>query len=238
MKDKLPYFTAQELLEIDRLMIEDIKVSVYQLMELAGFATAHFIRTYFKNKVKNKKVCIVCGKGNNGGDGLVTARFLANWQAKPFIILTDQEKNLKNVPKQQLQSLKALNIPILEAKKENIKAIIEKSDLIIDAIFGVGLTQSPKANYAEIIKLLNHSKKNIIAIDCPSGLDANTGKPYEACIKANATITMAGLKKGFKNLESHAYCGKIFLADIGIPNYLYKKFKQPVPEFNDIFIGI
>jgi len=209
-------------------MINELHVSIYQLMELAGLATANLVRQYFKSNLTGKKISIVCGKGNNGGDGLVAARFLAIWQAEPTIILTGAEEELKEAPMQQLQSVKSLNLPIINCcdfDLKDIKTILHQSDLIIDALLGVGLNNEPKEEYATLINLMNQSYKTILAIDCPSGFDATTGQAFSNCIKAALTI---------KNKEAEQYTGPIYLADIGIPAYLYQKFGQSAPRFKNM----
>lgn len=239
MRTKLPYLTSSEILELDQLMINELHVSIYQLMELAGLATANLVQQYFKSNLTGKKISIVCGKGNNGGDGLVAARFLANWQAEPTIILTGAAKELREVPRHQLQSVKSLNLPIInccDADLNVIKNILHQSDLILDALLGVGLSNEPKAEYATLINLMNQSHKTILAIDCPSGFDATTGQAFSTCIKAALTLTMTAMKTGFKNKEAKEYTGTIYLADIGIPAYLYQKFGQTAPRFKNMIM--
>lgn len=200
-------------------------LEIKQMMELAGF---HMVEVFRKLKIsRNKKITIICGTGNKGGDGLSAARHLYNYGYKKIFIILVSSK-IKDDPKHHLNLLKKMKIPIyIYTKKADV--LIKKSDILIDSLIGYHLDGNVRGKFAELIEIMNRSKKKIISYDLPSGIDATTGKCLGICIKAYATLTLALPKKIFKTKEGRKMSGKVFLADIGIPTFLYDKIKPCLP---------
>ncbi|KAF0134361.1 MAG: hypothetical protein FD145_741 [Candidatus Saganbacteria bacterium] len=206
--------TAEEMAELDRHAIYDLKIPSINLMENAGRAAADEAVKI----TKGKNIAVICGRGNNGGDGFVAARYLAEKGFNVLVILIGNRKDVKKDPKTNIEKLK---VPIYEAPDldsfNKLKNDIENCNLIIDAIFGIGLNSKIKSPYFEIITYLNSLNIPILSIDVPSGLNATDGLVMGAAISADTTITFQFAKTGFYKGEGQTHAGKIVIADIGIP---------------------
>lgn len=219
--NKIYHSTAKEMERLDILAVNN-GLEIRQMMELAGF---HMVEIFRQLKIgKNKKITVVCGTGNKGGDGLSATRHLYNYGYKNISVILVSSK-IKDNPKHHLNLLKKIKIPVyLYTKKAD--ALIKKSDILIDALIGYHLDGDVRGKFKDIIDVMNKSKKRIISYDLPSGVDATTGKCLGVCIRAYATLTLALPKKIFKTKVGKEKSGKIFLADIGIPSFLYDKIKK------------
>lgn len=226
------YFaTAKEMEQLDILAVEH-GLSICQMMELAGWHMAQVLQELAV--ATDKKVAIVCGQGNKGGDGLSAARHLANKGYLVSIILASTD--LKPDPEHHLMLLQHMDIPIMlyESDAEHINNTIRKADVIVDALLGYHLEGNPRGAYADLIEQINKAKKMVVAYDIPSGVDATTGECLEPCIKAAATLTLALPKKVFETDTGKRKSGKVFLADIGIPSFLYDQIaKKSRPDFGN-----
>ncbi len=204
--------TAKEMAELDRHTIEDLKIPSLELMENAGYAVAKEASFY-------SKIVVICGKGNNGGDGLVAARYLAEEFKKSVkIILVGHKNEVNHDPKINMERLK---LDVYEAPDHKTflgaDSDLKECDLIIDAIFGIGLNAELKPPHVEIITSINSLQKNVLAVDIPSGLNATTGEVMGAAVKASKTVTFAAAKAGLYKNEGPKYAGDIVVVDIGIP---------------------
>ena len=210
--------TAKQIQHLDQRAIKKLGIPSVVLMENAGRAVAQEIL-----KDRAKKVCIVCGIGNNGGDGFVIARHLSNAGIPTRIFLIGKANQLKLAAATNYQILKncRYQIPEIASVTPTFKRTIAENEIIVDAIFGVGLNRGIREPYRNIIQTLNQSKKRIIAVDVPSGLDATTGKIHGVCVKAYKTVTFSFPKKGFFKNEGPLYIGKLVVVDIGIPKECY-----------------
>jgi NAD(P)H-hydrate epimerase len=207
---------------VDRLATEKFGIPSLILMENAGRSTADAAEDVVKSK--SVRIAIICGYGNNGGDGFVCARHLINRGYRVEVYLIGKIKNMSNDAE--------INFSILIKMKTKIKRIInkrqinsaiknfKKSQLIIDAIFGIGIKGKLDEFYCELFKKINHTKIPILSLDIPSGLDADSGKVESCAIKARHTVAMGLMKKGFLNPAAKRYLGKIFIADISLPKDL------------------
>ncbi|MCX5680967.1 MAG: NAD(P)H-hydrate epimerase [Candidatus Omnitrophica bacterium] len=218
-------FSVQQAQAIDRFAIEQLGIPSLVLMENAGRLTAAEIIKALKTKRKNL-IIIFCGSGNNGGDGFVIARHLwaSGISVKVFLIGTPQD--LKSDPAINYQILKKLKCSVRCIRKVDKKVLAElkRATLIVDAIFGIGLSRSVGEPYKSIMDAINQTKKSVVAVDVPSGMDATTGKALGTCVKASLTVTFAVMKKGFLTAPSHRYAGKVIVADIGIPLQAIQRF--------------
>lgn len=207
------------MVEVDRLMIGRYGVSVSKMMEYAGYQVANFIRRF-----DVKKVLVVCGKGNNGGDGLCVARHLHNrdYKVKVFV----DADSLKEEPKNQLNILEKIGLEYF-SDKEQLKKEIGQTELIVDALLGYNLAGNPKAPYDELIKLINQANVPIVSVDVPSGWDCEQGKAMQPCIRASHIVCLSFPRKGLDK-----YDGEVYLADIGLPKALWKDLGL---DFGNIF---
>jgi NAD(P)H-hydrate epimerase len=220
------YVTAEEMRKIDDVAIEEFHVDVLVLMENAGRATATLTKQMLRGTSFGKHVACLVGGGNNGGDGMVAARHLANWGAHVNVIVGTTKDRMKDVPLGQLRILEKMGIPILLGDYN-----LSDYDLLIDGLIGYGLEGNPRDKVAMLIKDANASGRPILALDLPSGMNATTGEAYDPCIRAKATITLALPKTGFLAPGALPYFGDLYLTDISIPQKVYQRFGQKDPLF-------
>ena len=162
-----PVVTAGEMKELDRNTIESAGVPGMVLMERAALKTVEAMEKYLGNK---DRVLVVCGNGNNGGDGMAIARLLHLKGIKVGIYLAGQEEKLTDQARQQLQIAKYYQVPL----EHNLQP--DEYTIIVDALFGVGLSRPVEGRYAEIIHMLNQSGAFRVAVDIPSGINGDTGR--------------------------------------------------------------
>src|SRR6266581_664977 len=223
MKEKagVVFVTAEEMRKMDDVTIQEFHMDVLVLMENAGRATATLAKQMLRETTFGKRVASLVGGGNNGGDGMVAARHLANWGADVNVIVGTTKDRMKDAPLEQLHVLEKMGIPILLGDYN-----LRDYDLLIDGLIGYGLEGNPRDKVAVMIKDANASGRPILALDLPSGMNATTGEAYDPCIKAAATLTLALPKTGFLAPNASPLVGDLFLADISIPRSVYQRFGQ------------
>lgn len=224
------YFsTAQEMERLDELAVEN-GLEIRQMMELAGW---HILGVFRELKIPTgARVVIAVGKGNKGGDGLAAARHLANYGFSVSVILSAHD--IKPDPAHHAALLKQMGVPMILFQKDRDQSqrLIRQADVIIDALIGYHLQGEPRGDMADIIRTIRDREPIagksalVIAYDLPSGMNATTGDVGDTRIEAQATLTLAMPKKCFKNPSARALAGDIFLADIGIPAFLYNLVRQ------------
>lgn len=220
--------TADQMQELDRKAIEIYHIPGIVLMENAGRKAAEVILDTFP-EIQKKRIAIIAGKGNNGGDGFVIARYLLNQGIPVKVILLTDPTSLRGDAQTNFNiffRMKGEVIPVPSSKDyQKLKRDLEKFDLLIDGIFGTGLDAEVRGYYREVIDHLNTLKKLIIAIDIPSGLDANNGRPLGTAIRASHTITFGLPKVGHLASPGLNYVGEVKVVDIGIPKRLVEEEK-------------
>ncbi len=230
------YYSKEQIKLLDDLAVKS-GLEIRQMMEIAGFQMAVLFKIL--SIPRSAKTTIVCGRGNNGGDGLSAARFLLNEGWKVNVILADTKLN--EDAKHHFSLLKKMNIPAFyfERKPKEAMKLIKESKIIIDALFGYNIHGNPKKPYNRIIDLVNQSDATIIAYDLPSGLDATQGECSEPCIQADYTLALAIPKISHTTKSGRKKSGQIYVADIGIPEFLYDKIaKNSRPDFNGSLIKL
>ena len=213
--------SPSEMKQIDRKAIFDIGIPGCVLMENAGRGTVQIIKDKFK-ELRNLNVAIVCGRGNNGGDGFVIARWLKNQGAEPHVFLIGNKEDVKGDAKTNLDIIVKMGFNIKEIKESKDIPKFDEFNLIVDAIFGTGFKGSVEGIPKEVIDSINNAGIPILAVDIPSGLDASTGNIEGSCIKANYTCTMALPKRGLLLYPGREYVGELHVIDIGVPKELYE----------------
>ena len=218
---RIKTITSKKAKQLDALAQERYGVPAIMMMELAGIAVFKETQKVLR-RARNKSVAVVCGAGNNGGDGFVAARHLYNEGVAVCIFVVGDRMNIKNDAKMNYDIVQNIKIKThaVKSKKEINK--LRNYGVIVDAIFGIGLARDVAGIYREVIEGINSLNKTVIAVDIPSGLDADTGLPRGIAVKAATTVTMAAAKKGFYVKEGPKYAGKIVVADIGWPRGLLK----------------
>lgn len=214
-----------EIREIDRKAIEEYEIPGLILMENAGRSVAEETLKMLVNP-HNAKVAIFCGKGNNGGDGFVIARHLHNRGVVISLYLTttvsgvladgDAGTNLKILLNMNLNIKELHNLHDIEKIEKELQGF----DIIVDAIFGTGLSGEVRKPVNLLIKKINETNIPVISVDIPSGLNCDEGIALGTAIKATKTVTFVSPKEGFYKGHGKEYTGELIVADIGIPKEL------------------
>lgn len=216
--------TSKQMKEIDRKAIEEIGILGPILMENAGLRIFNKILEKFPEPGR-EKIVIIAGRGNNGGDGFVVARHLFNRGAKPEVLLLASKNEVKGDAAVNLNIAENIGIRISEVisqKDLNIqKGKILLSSLVVDAIFGTGLTKPAGGLYAKVIEIINKSKAYKIAVDIPSGLSSDTFQVIGPCVKADLTVTLAAPKIAHIFPPAEDFMGELEVADISVPSFLF-----------------
>ncbi len=212
---------TNQIKNLDRLASTKYGISSLILMENAGRGIADLTEKVLKKKVVPAKIVIVCGKGNNGGDGFVAARHLYNRGHHVSVYLLASANSLKGEAKTNFWIIKKMNIPTIAIHRDRhlffLKRCLGNADIIIDGIFGIGLSRLVDGIFGEAINLINESKTPVLAIDVPSGLNSDNGKVMGISIKAKWTAALGFLKKGLFINQGPRCSGKIEVLDISIP---------------------
>ena len=229
--------TSSQMRELDRQAIDVVGIPGAVLMESAGRACAQVVKGYFSADGEGR-VAVFCGKGNNGGDGFVTARHLVSADHDVDVFLLAEPA--------QIQGDAALNLGILERLGVPVKTLLGEDDLreidwdeydvIVDALLGTGLSTEISGLMAEVIEHINAASCPVVAVDIPSGLSADTGQPLGIAVRAQKTVTFAYPKPGQVLYPGAEYTGELVVADIGIPSMLAPLKGEPawVMEEEDI----
>jgi NAD(P)H-hydrate epimerase len=215
--------TAAEMQEMDRQTIESHGISGLELMEKAGQGATRVLLDQFGDRVK-AGVGIVCGKGNNGGDGFVIARCLAQKGIDVSVYLLAKTAALKGDAASNCERLASLDIGIVEIPDEDtfskFKPRLSNHGLLVDAILGTGLTSDVRGLFKTVINFINALNRTgiaVFAVDIPSGLNADTGQPCGTCIRSQSTATFGLAKIGHFTYPGADYTGSLEIIDIGIP---------------------
>ncbi|MHC5059756.1 MAG: NAD(P)H-hydrate epimerase [Planctomycetota bacterium] len=214
--------SRSEVRRFDAWAINELGIPGAVLMENAGRSCAELIIDKLTG-IGNPKVCIFCGTGNNGGDGYVIARHLANAAIEPCVVICGDKSRVKGDALANLKIIEGMNLPISrinmadEPIAEHVRAIADGCNVLVDALFGTGLTGQLRADYRKLIHSINAQKLPVISVDIPSGLDCDTALPLGEAIKAAATVTFVAVKKGFAaNASAAAHTGTVYIASIGV----------------------
>ena len=205
----LPLINSRQAREVDALAQERFGLGVDWLMEAAGWQVARQCR---------ELTAVVCGVGNNAGDGLAAARHLHRWGRLASVCCMDTAR-LAGPARQQLEALEKLGVAVEDEPR--LADAVE----VLDAIFGTGLSRAPEGKFAAWIEAINTSGKRVISVDVPSGLDADTGLAYSPFVDPDVTVTLGLPKPGLSQ-----FGGLVLVADIGIPFEAYAAAGVDVPR--------
>jgi hydroxyethylthiazole kinase-like uncharacterized protein yjeF len=212
--------TAEQMRSLDNAAINTFRVPSLELMENAGRRTVEVILEHYGDP-QGKRVGIFVGPGNNGGDGLVIARLLAARMSRPIVFLLVPADKLKDDSAVNFSRLREFPIEIIEvsdtADLHAIPTILAECWVMVDAIFGTGLTRDVTGIFASAIHLMNTAPCPVVAVDIASGLNADSGRILGCCVQADITVTFGQGKIGQAVHPGRAYTGFLEVADIGIP---------------------
>ena len=217
-----PVATRDEIRAFDRYAIEVLGLPGIVLMENAGRQIAEAARAMLAGRAK-PRVVILAGPGNNGGDGFVVARHLAIAGIRPEVALLAPREKIVGDADTNLRVLEPLGFQVrvlagkVEAMLGELRPLLAEADLLVDGLLGTGTRGEIREPYASAIGAVNDARRPVLAIDIPSGLDPDTGKPLGPTVRATKTVTMAAVKVGFRKPGAEQYTGEVMLADIGVP---------------------
>lgn len=207
-----PIVSSAELRAADAGALNRFGIQPLQLMEVAGWQVSRFIDAYLDGAA-GKRITVVAGSGNNGGDALCVARFLQR-RGSTVVVSRVPARDPTSLAAHQAKSVQALGVPISVAPG----GLDQPADLVVDGLFGTGIRPPLRAPAPAIISAINRTGAPVIAIDVPSGMDADDGAGADQAVRATATVTLAAPKAG---LRAQAVVGRVFLADIGMPHALF-----------------
>ncbi|NOY41792.1 MAG: NAD(P)H-hydrate epimerase [Planctomycetes bacterium] len=223
-----PYsLTRQQSRLIDTIAIDQYGIPGMVLMENAGRGVVDVLLELDPTLTQNPepKIAILCGKGNNGGDGFVIARHLAIRGARPVVLLLASASELRGDALQNYQILTHCGVPIVDLSGESdlgsaLDAEASDAGWLVDALLGTGALGEPRAPLPLVIRWMNGQNAKRLAIDVPSGLDCDTGQAGSHCVRADHTCTFVASKIGFAMPGAQPYLGQVHIVSIGVPSEL------------------
>ena len=226
-------YTATAMREVDRIAIEEMGVPSLSLMENAAQAVAGALARTVPEKLAGR-VVILCGKGNNGGDGMAVARLLAGMGYSPTAWLAVPPEVLSGDARVQFDSLGPAMVSWRSAAEspDELKDALSTADLVVDALLGTGLGGPVRAPYLELVRAVNESPAFVAAVDIPSGMAGDSLQPIGEAVRANLTLTLALPKPCLYIREGAAFAGTVQVLDIGIPPEAAARV-EPVAEALD-----
>lgn len=214
----IPELTTPQMIEVDRLMIDEYGVTLPRMMENAGRALAEVARRRFLDgDPRGRRVIALAGPGGNGGGALVAARRLSGWGADVAVAISEPDEVFTETPRRQLQIVRRIGLPVAAPGD----APAGPGDLILDGLIGYSLRGAPAGVAADHIRWANAQAAPVLALDAPSGVDASGGVVFDPAICAAATVTLALPKAGLFAQAAEPHVGELYLADISVPPSLY-----------------
>ena len=222
-------FTRTAMRRIDSEAIQRHGMTGLELMENAARGAARLACSMLADSQQPAQVLIACGRGNNGGDGWAMSRLLMEDGHQPYVVYLGAPPPGSDASINMERAQQA-GVPSCEFRPGEGLRLPEEPALVIDALFGTGLDRAMKGSPLELARYINDHSAPILAIDLPSGLDADTGQPLGEAVQASATATFAGPKLGFSAAGATAWTGEIHVIDIGIPPTLLEQYGTPAGD--------
>ncbi len=214
----IPLLTREAVRQLDLDAVEKLGLPSIVLMENAGLRATELIVESFPERLGS--VAVIAGPGQNGGDGWVIARQLFNRGVVPLPVLVGSDERVRGDARTNLDALRKLGVRVPSTARNGKKAVettLKKASLVVDALFGTGLDRPLAGDYAWAVERINRCKIPCVALDLPSGVDANTGAVLGAAVRARLTVTFAALKRGLHHYPGAELAGRVACASIGIP---------------------
>jgi ADP-dependent NAD(P)H-hydrate dehydratase / NAD(P)H-hydrate epimerase len=221
----IPILSRAQMRAYDRYAIETCHVPGVVLMENAGRGAADVAVRLLPGGLNGARVVVVCGAGNNGGDGFVVARHLWSRGADVSVFLAGSPERVFGDARINHDAYLDLGGQVTVVKKElaELEAALGLADLVVDALFGTGLDREIGPHMAEIIAAINRAPGRRLALDIPSGLDADSGAPLGACVEAHDTVCFGHLKVGLLTPQGARFAGRVHVCDLGVPDVILGK---------------
>jgi NAD(P)H-hydrate epimerase len=214
--DSLPWLSVEQMREVDRLMIEDFRISLLQMMENAGRSLAVLVRALLGGDAQAGRIIVIAGSGGNGGGGMAAARHLVAGGADVEVRLTGSPTRLSPATQHQYESLRAIGLPMAFRSQKPPSPVA----IVVDAALGYSQQGAPIGDAARLLRSLPDAP--IVALDVPSGLELESGAVHDPHVKAQATLTLALPKTAMRLDAAVAVLGELYLADISVPPSLFR----------------
>lgn len=232
--------TREQARQLDRLATDEFLMPSIVLMENAAVALARAARAMLARSARPLRCVIVCGPGNNGGDGFALSRHLSNAGIGVCLVLShprgsivgDAGINLAIAQRMGLAMVVAAEDPGGEASER----AFEGTSLIVDALLGTGLDRPVTGEVRNLIELINRKRsiqRPVLAVDLPSGVACDSGHELGLAVRADTTVTFAGLKPAMLSPEARPFIGEVIVGDIGVPAELVERLGSPIPGHHD-----
>ncbi len=216
LPDKL--YTVDSIVLLEQIAINQFGIPAYALMKRAGEAVFNVIK---KKYPQCKNILVLCGAGNNAGDGYVVARLAKQAAYNVCVISLIDAETLKNEALLAYQDWLSVDDNVVGANNVTDKVLINDADIIVDALLGTGLKREVTGEWAQWVNAVNDSIKPVISVDIPSGLIADTGVISAHAIEADVTVSFIGLKQGMFTAQGKDVCGEILFNDLAVPAEVY-----------------
>ena len=218
MKEKEP-ITCEEMKAMDHYAIHQIGIPGMVLMERASLQVVKHLETE-----RYHRYGVICGRGNNGGDGVAVARHLLLMGKEVSLVVLGRDDQGTEDFNHNLKIYNQLNGLVKKVGGSDdlleLEDVISESQVLVDGVFGIGLTRPVEGLYHQVIQRINESPGMVVSIDIPSGLDGNTGEALGIAVKAQKTVTFQRIKRGLS--PENPYTGRVYVEDIGIPDFTGK----------------
>ena len=212
----MEYLESRLIRQIDAAAVQELGMAGLLLMENAARGACEVLEAV----QPQGRIIVVSGPGNNGGDGLAMARLLAADGIDSEVHLVRAGKSLTDDAQSNLEFLHKSGIRVQEADEKNMEsvfAVLTPDDWIVDALLGTGIHGTLRSPFREIVEAINQSSARVLSVDVPSGLDADTGEPCGAAVRAEVTVTFVATKAGFRFPHALPYLGRVVVRQIGVP---------------------
>ncbi len=216
LPDKL--YTVDSIVQLEQIAIKQFGIPAYTLMQRAGKAVFNVIQTKYP---QCKSILVLCGAGNNAGDGYVLAKLARQAGYKVYVISLIDTDALTNEAVLAYQDWLSVGDSVGNDVPD--KALINDVDIIVDALLGTGLVREVSGEWAQWIEAVNHSLKPVVSVDVPSGLLADTGVVSGHAMEADVTVSFIGLKQGMFTAQGKDVCGEIIFNDLAVPAEIYQQ---------------
>jgi len=212
--EALPWLSVGQMREVDRIMMDDLGISLVRMMENAGRNLALLARRLLGGAASGRRVLVLAGPGGNGGGGLVAARHLHTAGADVAVVLS--EDRLAPIPSEQLEILRRIGVPVGVGTVDDWDP-----ELVVDALLGYSQRGDPQGDTRRLIEWT--TGRRVLSLDNPSGLELETGVVRRPCVQAEATLTLAAPKEGLRARGTRTAVGELFVADISVPPLVYER---------------
>ncbi len=228
-------FSREGVRQVDAAAVDEFAMPSIVLMENAARhlseATSELL-----NEIEGGRVLILCGPGNNGGDGFALARHLSNAGAAVVVALTQPRDRYRGDAATNLEIIERMGLDPVEIDPADVVgslAALPEVDLLVDALLGTGLDRPLTSPVSDVVDWINAQRQagadrdmRVVSVDIPTGIDCDSGEVLGTAVAADLTVTFVGLKRGFCELEAQKYVGEMYIGDIGVPFELLERYGE------------